>query len=479
MNAEIKTTIENFFGDGYEFSISEAMLKSKTANRIAVYDLFFRKINENGGFAIFAGLETISKTLKSLEFSDELLEILENQGVGQELLEYLKNFKFSCDLWAVPEGTPIFPNEPILKVRGPAIQCQLLENLLLYSINHESAVATKAARMVRAAAGIPLFEHSSRRAPSTEISKRTARSAYISGFAGTSNILAADEYNIPLHLTMTHSFVQMFENEYDAFCAFAKANPDKCNLIIDTYDTLNSGIINAIRVFDNILKPLGQRPKSVRIDSGDLAYLSKKIRKTLNLAGYPDCDIIVSNSLDERIISEMTAQQSKADGYIIGEKVLGTEFFGAIYKLSAIEQHNVLVPKINLSENIHKITIPADKKVFRLYSTENGKAIADVLTLSNENIDASKPYTLFDPDFTWKKRDTENFITRELLTKIYENGQLKYTFPTLEQIRKYASTQALTLWDEVKRFDNPHKYYVDMSVKLWKIRTELIEKYKN
>lgn len=479
MKAESKTITENFFGDGYEFSIAEAMLKSKTAERIAVYDLFFRKINDNGGFAVFAGLESIVNTLMALKFSDELLEMLKKQGAGKELIEYLKNFKFSCDLWSVPEGTPIFPNEPVLKVKGPAIQCQLLENLLLYSINHESAVATKAARMVRAAAGIPLYEHSSRRAPSTEIAKRTARSAYISGFAGTSNLLAANEYNIPLHLTMTHSFVQMFENEYDAFYAFAKANPDNCNFIIDTYDTLRSGIINAIKVFDDILKPLGKRPKSVRIDSGDLAYLSKKIRKTLDLAGYPDCDIIVSNSLDERLIAEMTAQHSKADGYIIGEKTLGAGFFGAVYKLSALSVNNVLIPKINLSENVHKITIPADKKVFRLYSTESGKAIADVLTLSNESIDASKPYTLFDPDFTWKKREAEGFVIRDLLTSIYEKGNLIYKLPSLEQIRKYSSSQSLTLWDEVKRFDNPHKYYVDMSMALWKTRTELIEKYKN
>lgn len=479
MNADSGYLTENFFGDGYEFSIAEAMLKSKTADRIAVYDLFFRKVNENGGFAVFAGLETIIKTLEALDFSDKQLERLKNQGMGKELLEYLKSFKFSCSLWSVPEGTPIFPNEPILKVCGPAIQCQLLENLLLYSVNHESAVATKAARMVRAAEGIPLYEHSSRRAPSTEIAKRTARSAYISGFTGTSNLPAAEEYKIPLHRTMTHSFVQMFESEYDAFFAFAKANPDSCNLIIDTYDTLRSGIVNAIKVFNEVLTPLGKRPESVRIDSGDLAYLSKKIRKTLDLAGYPDCDIIVSNSLDERLIAEMTSQHSKADGYIIGEKALGTGFFGAVYKLSALSVDDTLIPKINLSENVHKITIPADKKVFRLYSTENGKAIADVLTLSDESIDASKPYTLFDPDFTWKKREAENFVIRDLLTLIYKNGALVYNPPKLEQIRNYSAAQALTLWDEVKRFDNPHKYYVDMSKKLWKIRAELIEKYKN
>ena len=396
-------------------------------------------------------------------------------------MQYLRDFQFACDVWAIPEGTPIFPNEPIVKVRGPVVQAQMIETMLLLCINQQSLIATKANRLVRAAHGTAVAEFGARRAQGTNIAVCGARAAYIGGCVATSGVEAARDFGIPPLQTMIHSWVQMFDSEYEAFCAYARAYPDDCTFVIDTYDTLRSGVPNAIRAFNDVLVPLGKRPKSVRIDSGDITYLSKRVRKMLDEAGYPDCDIMASNSLDEHIISDMLSQGAKVDCFIVGERLItsaSSPLFGGVYKLCAVEKDGRIIPKINLSENVKKITIPSSKSVYRLFDMNSGKAIADVLTTDSEEIDDTKPYELFDPDFTWKRKEIENYVARPLLVKIFDKGKCVYTSPALTQIRDYCAEQIDTLWDEVKRFENPHSYYVDLSEKLWNIKRELLEKAK-
>lgn len=378
-------------------------------------------------------------------------------------------------------GHSDFPNEPIIKVRGPIIEAQLIETMLLLSINQQSLIATKANRLVRAAHGTAVAEFGTRRAQGVDEAVYGARAAYIGGCVATSGVIPEKEFGIPSVNTMIHSWVQLFDSEYDAFCEYARRHPDDCTLVVDTYDTIRSGIPNAIKAFDDVLAPLGKRPKSVRIDSGDITYLSKRVRKMLDVAGYPDCDIMASNSLDEHLISDMASQGAKVDCFIVGERLItsaSSPLFGGVYKLSAIEKDGKTVPKINLSENVRKITIPSSKQVYRLIDKDSGKAIADVLTLDDEIIDETKPYVLFDPDFTWKRKEIENFVTRKLLVPIFEGGKKVYEEPSLKEIRDYCLRQTDTLWDEVKRFENPHKYYVDLSKNLWAERNGLIEKFK-
>ena len=432
--------------EGYELTMADGFMGAGMKDTVAYFDLFFRRVPDNGGFAIAAGLSKVIDYLEHLHFREEDIKYLKSKGISDELASYLKDFKFTCDVWAIPEGTPIFPNEPIIKVRGPIIEAQLIETMLLLSINQQSLIATKANRLVRAAHGT-----------------------------------AVAEFGIPSVNTMIHSWVQLFDSEYDAFCEYARRHPDDCTLVVDTYDTIRSGIPNAIKAFDDVLAPLGKRPKSVRIDSGDITYLSKRVRKMLDVAGYPDCDIMASNSLDEHLISDMVSQGAKVDCFIVGERLItsaSSPLFGGVYKLSAIEKDGKPVPKINLSENVRKITIPSSKQVYRLIDKDSGKAIADVLTLDDEIIDETKPYILFDPDFTWKRKEIENFVTRKLLVPIFKGGKKVYEEPSLKEIRDYCLRQTDTLWDEVKRFENPHKYYVDLSKNLWAERNSLIEKFK-
>ncbi len=465
----------------YEFSMADGYFSNGMQDTVACFDLFFRRVPDHGGFAVMAGLEQAIAYLKNLHFSEDDLAFLKSQGISDAFLTYLRDFRFSCDVWAVPEGTPIFPNEPIVKVRGPVVQAQMIETMLLLCINQQSLIATKANRLVRAARGTAVAQFGARRAQGADAAIFGARAAYIGGCIASSGAAPVRDFGIPTLETMTHSWVQMFDTEYEAFCAYARCHPDDCTFVVDTYDTLRSGVPNAVRAFRDVLVPMGKRPKSVRIDSGDITYLSKRVRKQLDEAGFPDCDIMASNSLDERIIRDMVSQGAKVDCFIVGERLItaaSEPLFGGVYKLCAVEQDGRIVPKINLSENVHKITIPSSKQVYRLFDMDSGKAIADVLTTDSEEIDDSKPYELFDPDFTWKRKEIENFVARPLLAPIFKAGECVYTSPTLHDIREYCAEQIDTLWDEVKRFENPHKYYVDLSEKLWEIRKLLIEEYK-
>lgn len=481
MEDYIKASDLALLTEGYELTMADGFMGAGMKDTVAYFDLFFRRVPDNGGFAIAAGLSKVIDYLEHLHFREEDIKYLKSKGISDELASYLKDFKFTCDVWAIPEGTPIFPNEPIIKVRGPIIEAQLIETMLLLSINQQSLIATKANRLVRAAHGTAVAEFGTRRAQGVDEAVYGARAAYIGGCVATSGVIPEKEFGIPSVNTMIHSWVQLFDSEYDAFCEYARRHPDDCTLVVDTYDTIRSGIPNAIKAFDDVLASLGKRPKSVRIDSGDITYLSKRVRKMLDVAGYPDCDIMASNSLDEHLISDMVSQGAKVDCFIVGERLItsaSSPLFGGVYKLSAIEKDGKTVPKINLSENVRKITIPSSKQVYRLIDKDSGKAIADVLTLDDEIIDETKPYILFDPDFTWKRKEIENFVTRKLLVPIFKGGKKVYEEPSLKEIREYCLRQTDTLWDEVKRFENPHKYYVDLSKNLWAERNGLIEKFK-
>lgn len=469
--------------DFYEFTMANGYFINGTGEKICYFDLYFRTVPDDGGFAIMAGTEQAIEYMKNLSFDDDDIEFLRSKNIFDErFLEYLREFKFSCDVWAVPEGTPVFPHEPLIVVRGPAIQAQLLETMLLLIINHQTLIATKASRIVRAAQGRSVMEFGSRRAHGANSAVLGARAAYIAGCVGTACTLSDELYGIPALGTMAHSWVQMFPTEYDAFKAYAEAYPDGCTLLIDTYNVLKSGLPNAIRVFKECLLPKGYRPKGVRIDSGDITYLTSKIRKELDKEGFEDCGIVVSNSLDEYIISDTLAQGAKIDSFGVGERLItakSSPVFGGVYKLVGVEENGEIVPKIKISENPAKITIPDFKQIYRLYDNESGKAIADVLTLHDEVIDSAKPYVIFDPVHTWKRKTVTNFTARKLLVPIFKGGEFVYDLPKLKDIREYCKEQLDTIWDEVKRFENPHTYYVDLSQKLWNVRNELLEKYSN
>lgn len=465
--------------DYYELTMSNGYFQNGYAEKIAYFDMFFRRIPDNGGFAIMAGLEQVIDYMRHLTFDEEDIEYLKSKKIfSVGFLNYLREFKFSCDVWAVPEGTPIFPYEPIVIVRGPVIQAQLLETMILLTINHQSLIATKANRIVRAAQGRPVMEFGSRRAQGADGALMGARASFIAGCAGTACTIADRDYNVPALGTMAHSWVQMFPSEYDAFKCYAENYPDKCMLLVDTYSVLNSGIPNAIRVFNDVVVPRGFRPGGIRIDSGDLTYLTIKARKMLDDAGFPDCPICVSNALDEYIIRDLIAQGAKIDSFGVGERLITSRsepVFGGVYKLAAVEDGGVITPKIKISENIEKITNPGFKSVWRLFDRENGKAIADVITLADEVIDDSKPYHIFDPNFTWKRKTVTNFTAKKLLVPIFKNGHCVYKSPSLSEIRQYCKNQLDTLWGEVLRFENPHNYYVDLSYPLWKLKQDMLE----
>ena len=469
--------------DFYELTMANGYFASGKRDLVTHFDMFFRKVPDNGGFAIMAGVDQLIDYLKNLEFSDEDIEYLRQRGMHEDFLDYLRNFEFSCDVWAVPEGTPIFPGEPVVKVRGPVIQSQFIETMVLLCINHQSLIATKANRIVRASQGRAVMEFGSRRAQGFDGAVYGARAAYIGGCSGTACTISDRMFSVPALGTMAHSWVQLFDSEYEAFKAYAETYPDGCTFLIDTYDTLKSGVPNAIRVFDEVLKPLGYRPKGVRVDSGDIAYLSRKIRKMLDEAGYPDCKIVASNSLDEYLIRDMIQQGAQIDSFGVGERLVtssSSPVFGGVYKLCAVEKDGIIEPRIKISENVAKVTTPGVKTVYRLFDNETGKAIADLITLSDEVVDDSKPYELFDPDYTWKRKTIENYTAKPLLVPIFENGKCVYESPSLQDIKAYCLSQIDTLWDEVLRFENPHNYYVDLSQKLWNEKQRLLaEKKKN
>lgn len=466
--------------DFYELTMANGYFENGMGNRISYFDMFFRKVPDGGGYAVMAGLEQLIDNLNKLKFSDsDIVYLREKNLFCEEFLEYLRNFRFECGVWAIPEGTPIFPHEPIVTVRGPAIQAQFVETMILLTINHQSLIATKANRIVRAAQGRPVMEFGSRRAQGYDGAAYGARAAYIGGCAGTACAIADKEMGVPALGTMAHSWIQMFPDELEAFRAYAKVYPDSCTFLVDTYNVLKSGVPNAITVFRELAEQ-GHRPGGIRIDSGDITYLSRKARKMLDDAGFPDCKIAASNSLDEYIIRDIIGQGAKVDSFGVGERLVTSKsepVFGGVYKLSAVEQDGEIIPKIKLSENAAKITNPGYKEVWRLYDNKSGQAIADVITVAGENIDSSKPYTIFSPEQTYKRKTLTDFTARKLQTRIFKKGFCVYESPTLGEIKTYCSEQLSTIWDEVKRFENPHEYYVDLSQKLYDIKHELLNRY--
>lgn len=464
--------------DFYEITMANGFFCTGNGERIVYFDMFFRTIPDGGGLAIMAGVEQVIRYIKDLTFTDDDIAYLrEKKLFNEQFLEYLRNFKFSCDVWAVPEGTPIFPHEPIVTVRGPAIQAQFIETMILVLVNHQSLIATKSNRIVRAAQGRPVMEFGSRRAQGCDGAIYGARASYIAGCSGTACTIVDREFGIPALGTMAHSWVQLFDSEYEAFKAYATTYPDSCTLLVDTYNVLKSGIPNAIRVFNEVLVPNGHRPRGIRIDSGDITYLSKKARKMLDEAGFPDCKITASNSLDEYIIQDMIRQGACVDSFGVGERMItasSAPVFGGVYKLVAVEQDGEIIPKIKVSENIAKITNPGFKKLWRLYDRENNKAIADVLTMHDEIIDDTKPYEIFDPEHIWKRKTLNDFRAVPLQVQLFKGGESVYESPSVEEIRTYCKEQMETIWDEVLRFENPHKYYVDLSQKLWDEKQRLL-----
>ena len=465
--------------DFYELTMANGFLESGLGEQIVYFDLFFRKVPDQAGYHIMPGVEQAVEYLKSLHFTPEDLVYLRRRKLFSEaFLQYLEQFSFSCDVWAIPEGTPVVAHEPLITVRGPAMQAQLLETMLLISINHQSLIAPKAARIVRAAEGRPVMEFGSRRAQGYDGATLGARAAYIGGCCGTACASADRDYGVPALGTMAHSWVQLFTTELDAFRAYAKIYPDQCTLLVDTYNVLRSGVPNAITVFRE-LAAAGYRPKGIRIDSGDIAYLSKKARIMLDEAGFPDCGIVASNALDEYLIRDLLVQGAKIDSFGVGERLITAKsepVFGGVYKLAAVEgQQGNIIPKIKISENVGKITTPHFKKLYRFYGRDTGKAIADYLTVYDEVVEDSKNKTIFDPDATWKTKKVYNFTARELQVPVFKGGELVYKLPSLEEIRSYCLAQVDTLWDEVKRFDNPQTYSVDLSQKLWDIKYDLLK----
>ena len=465
--------------DFYELTMANGYFVSGKGDEIAYFDVFFRKIPDGGGFAIAAGLQQVIDYIKNLKFTDDDIEFLRLKGIfSEDFLEYLKSFKFTGDIYAVPEGTPVFPNEPILTIRAPAIQAQFIETYVLLCINHQSLIATKANRIVRAADGRAVAEFGSRRAQGADGAMLGARAAYIGGCSSTACTISDREFGVPASGTMAHSWVQMFDSEYDAFKAYCEVYPDNATLLIDTYDVMGSGLPNAIRVFKEILIPKGVKSFGVRLDSGDITYLTKKIRKKLDEEGLTQCKIIVSNSLDEIIIRDIIHQGAQIDAFGVGERLITAKsdpVFGCVYKLCAKESSDgTIEPKIKISENAIKITTPHFKKLFRIYDKDSNEAIADMLCVYDETIDDSKPLEIFDPDNTWKRKTLTNFYVKELMVQIFKNGECVYDSPSISEIREYCRERVAYLWDEVKRFENPHKYYVDLSEKLWDIKMKLL-----
>lgn len=465
--------------DFYELTMANGYFANGMGETISYFDMFFRSVPDGGGFAIMCGLEQVIDYFNSLKFEEDDIEFLRTKGIfSEEFLDYLRNFKFCCDVWAVPEGTPIFPNEPIVTVRGPAIQAQFVETMVLLCINHQSLIATKANRIVRAAEGRPVMEFGSRRAQGFDGAIYGARAAYIGGCSGTACTICDKEMQTPALGTMAHSWIQMFDSELEAFRAYAECYPDSTTLLVDTYNVLKSGVPNAITVFKE-MRAKGHKPVGIRIDSGDITYLSKRARQMLDDEGFSDVKIVASNSLDEYIIRDLLRQGAKVDSFGVGERMITSKsepVFGGVYKLVAIEKDEKIVPKIKLSENVTKITNPDFKEVWRLFDTTTGMAIADVLTCRGEIIDETKPYEIFDPEYTYKRKILEHFSAVRLMESIFMDGECVYQRPSTEDIREYCKAQLDTIWDEVKRFENPHKYYVDLSQQLWDKKNELLRK---
>ncbi len=464
--------------DFYELTMTKGYLDNKIDDCIAYFDLFFRNVPQDGGFAIMAGLEQMIDYLKTLHFSEDDLAFLASLDTfDQRFLNYLRDLKFNCDIWAIPEGTPIFPNEPIVKVRGPLMQAQMIETMLLVTINHPSLIATKTARIIRSAKGRAVFEFGARRAQGYDAAVLGARAAYIAGVNGTSCTMTGAQFGVPLFGTMAHSWVQTFDTEYEAFKAYALSYPDETVLLVDTYNTLKSGVPNAIRIAREVLEPQGFRLKGIRIDSGDLTYLTVRAREMLDEAGLHDCRITVSNALDEYLIRDLLHQGAAIDSFGVGERLITARaepVFGGVYKLAAIERNGEIVPRMKFSDNVGKMTNPGNKEVWRFFDKDSGMALADVITVAGEVIDENKPYEIFDPLHTYKRKVLTNFRLRKLLVPIFESGKLVYNRVPIEEIRAHCKRELDLLWDTIRRFENPQTYYVDLSQQLWDIKDQLL-----
>ena len=466
--------------DFYELTMGNGYLKNGYKDTITYFDVFYRSVPDQGGFAIAGGLEQVIEYIQNLHFTEHDIAFLRNRGIfDEEFLRYLADFSFTGDIFAVPEGTPIFPQEPMLTVRAPAIEAQLIETFVLLSLNHQSLIATKSNRIVRAAQGRTVFEFGSRRAQGVDGAILGARAAYIGGCTGTACTICDQLYGVYAGGTMAHAWVQMFDTQYESFAAYCQAYPNNAVLLVDTYNTLKSGIPDAIRAFNTVLKPLGIKKCGIRLDSGDIAYLSRKARVMLDEAGWEQCEISVSNALDEYLIQDLLRQGAQINMFGVGERLITARsepVFGGVYKLAAVENpEGTVIPKIKISENTGKITNPHYKKLYRLFRKDTGKAIADYLCVYDEVVDDTLPLQIFDPEATWKTKTITNYYAKELQVPIFKNGELVYDMPSLQEIRTYCLEQVDSLWEEVKRFDNPHRYYVDLSQKLWDIKHGLLQ----
>ena len=466
--------------DYYELTMGNGYFDHNMGDKITYFDVFYRQNPDMGGFSICAGLEQVVEYIQNLHFEPEDIEYLRGRNMfSEEFLDYLKNFRFEGDIWAIPEGTPVFPREPIMTVRAPAIQAQLIETYVLLELNHQSLIATKANRICRAAEGRTVLEFGSRRAQGIDGAVTGARAAYIGGCAGTACAVSDTRYGVPAGGTMAHSWVQMFDTEYEAFKAYCETYPTNATLLVDTYNSLKSGVPNAIKAFNEVLKPLGITKCGIRFDSGDMAYLTRKARVMLDEAGWPECKITVSNALDERLITELLLQGAKIDAFGVGERLITSKsdpVFGGVYKLCAVDnEKGEVIPKIKISENVGKITNPGFKRVYRLFDKETGMAEADYITLYDEVVDDTKPLEICDPEARWKTKVMHGFNAVELQVPVFKNGELVYKLPTLEEIKRTCAYGVSTLWPEVKRFDFPHQYYVDLSAKLMALKDEMLK----
>ena len=470
--------------DYYELTMSNGYHSCGFKDKVVYFDVFYRNNPDNGGYAIAAGLEQIVEYVNDLHFDEEDIEYLRRKSsFSEEFLEYLKNFKFTGDIWAIPEGTVVFPGEPLMIVRAPVIEAQFIETYVLMMINHQSLIATKAARITRAAKGRAVSEFGSRRAQGADAAILGARAAYIGGCNSTACAIADEAYGVPASGTMAHAWVQMFDTEYEAFKTYCEIYPNNATLLVDTYNVIESGVPNAIRAFREVLLPKGITKCAVRLDSGDVTYLTKKIRKMLDDAGFEECKIVVSNSLDEYIIRELIRQGAEIDAFGVGERLITAKsdpVFGGVYKVCAIENEDgTIQPKIKISENVGKITTPHFKKIYRLRGRETGKAEADLICVYDEIVDDTKPIEIFDPQHTWKRKVLENFTATELLVPVFKNGEQVYKLPTIEEIRQHCKDEIEGMWEEVRRFTNPHNYYVDLSEKLWQIKHDMLAELRN
>jgi nicotinate phosphoribosyltransferase len=460
--------------DFYEVTMANGYFEAGMADDIGYFDMFFRKIPDGGGFAIMAGVEQLMEYMEGLSFTDEDIEFLERKmNFDQRFLDYLRNFKFACDVWAVPEGTPIFPGEPVVTVRGPVIQAQFVETMVLLIINHQSLIATKANRIVRAAKGRAVMEFGTRRAHGFSAAVYGSRAAYIGGCAGTACTVSERDFGIKAMGTMAHSWVQMFESEEEAFRQYARIYPENCVLLVDTYDVLKSGVPAAIKVF----KEIQPTSMGIRIDSGDVTYLTRHARQMLDEAGLSDCKIVVSNSLDEFIIRDVISEGASIDSFGVGERLITAKsepVFGGVYKLAALEKDGIMIPKMKLSENIEKITNPGFKTLYRFYDKTTGRCMADLIALDDEPVPSGDQYVIFDEIAPWKTKTLKNFTVENLRVQLFVKGRRVYESPTIDEIKEHCASQIKTLWDEMLRFDNPQTYYVDLSRNLWEMKNQLI-----